>query len=181
MTKIFKIRDDIELRTIQISDAEILFNTTKQNNEHLRKWLAWLDDDKTIEDTKAYIKESEERFSKEEGVDFCIWQEGALIGGIGLYPWDKTHKKTSISYWLTKESEGKGIMTDCLRTVLEYAFTEMKVNRIEISCGVGNIKSSALPKKLGFTFEGIAREANWIYDHPVDLEVYSLLNKEWKV
>jgi ribosomal-protein-serine acetyltransferase len=81
---------------------------------------------------------------------------------------------------LVEDFQGKGIMIDSLKKVLDYAFTEMGLNRIKVTCAINNIKSSALPKKLGFTLEGIAKEGNWLYDHFVDLEVYSLLAKKWK-
>ncbi len=54
------------------------------------------------------------------------------------------------------------------------------MNRIEVTCAIGNDKSSAIPKKLGFVFEGVSRGAGWLYDHFVDLEVHSLLAKEWQ-
>ena len=180
MNLILPVRENLELRILQMSDAQTLFDVIQKNKKYLRQWLGWLDDDTTIADTEKYIEESIERFSKKEGVDFQIWYKNQLIGGIGLYPWDSAHKKTSIGYWLAEELQGKGIMTDSLKVAINYAFSEMKLNRIEISCAIGNIKSSALPKKLGFTFEGIAREGNWLYEHFVDLEVYSLLTNQWK-
>ncbi len=174
------VRDNIELKTLQISDAQAFFDITKKNDKYLREWLGWLDDDKTVVDTEKYIIESNKRFENKEGLDLGIFADSLQIGGIGLFPLDTANKRTSVAYWLTEESQGKGIMTDCLKKVIEYAFTEMGLNRIEITCAIGNTKSSALPKKLGFTLEGTSREGSWLYDHFVDLEVYSLLAKEWK-
>lgn len=179
MDLIISVRENVTLHILKESDAEMLFNTVQENKEYLREWLGWVDDDKTIEDTKKYIKGSIERFEKKEGVDFQIWEDEKMIGGIGLYPIDTAHKKTSLGYWLSEDSQGKGIMTDAVKKVIEYAFTELGLNRIEVSCAVGNTKSSAIPKKLGFVFEGISRDGNWLYDHFVDLENYSLLKKDW--
>lgn len=180
MNIILHVRENLELRTHTIEDAKTLFDVAKKNDVHLRKWLPWLDDDKTVSDTENYIKESIERLSKDEGIDLSIWFENQLIGGIGIYPLDVSHKKTSFAYWLIEDFQGKGIMMDSLKVVIDYLFKEKKLNRIEVCCAVGNIKSSALPKKLGFTFEGISRESEWLYDHFVDMEVYSLLAQEWK-
>ena len=53
------------------------------------------------------------------------------------------------------------------------------MNRIQIKCGVGNQKSSSVPKRLGFIFEGIERHGERHHFNFIDLEVYSLLKKEW--
>ena len=174
------VRENLELRTLTLSDAQILFDVTKKNASYLRQWLPWLDDDKTVADTENYIKGSNERLSKNEGIDLSIWYGNQLVGGIGVYPLDISHKKASIAYWLAEEFQGKGIMNDSLKTAIEYLFKEIKLNRIEVCCAIGNVKSSALPKKLGFTFEGISRQSEWLYNHFVDMEVYSLLAKDWK-
>ncbi len=173
------VRENLELRTLEPSDAGIFFELTRKNDTYLRQWLGWLDDDKSVADTEKYIIDSNKRFANKEGLDFGIFYNNQHIGGIGLYPWDTANKKTSIAYWVGEELQGKGIVTDTLKAVIDYAFTEMGLNRIEITCATGNTKSSAIPKKLGFIFEGIAREGEWLYDHFVDLEVYSLLAKEW--
>lgn len=180
MTITLPVRENLELRTLTPSDAQTLFDVTKKNDAYLRKWLPWLDDDKTVVDTENYIKGSNERLSKDEGIDLSIWYEGELVGGIGVFPLDLTHKKTSLAYWLAEEFQGKGIMSDSLKVAIEYLFTEKKLNRIEVCCAIGNEKSSALPKKLGFVFEGISRQSEWLYNHFVDMEVYSLLAAEWR-
>jgi ribosomal-protein-serine acetyltransferase len=180
MNIILPVRENIELRTLKPSEAEIFFNVEKKNNIHLRKWLGWLDDDQSVTDVEKYIESSNKRLEENEGLDLAIWFENELIGGIGLFPLDIANKKTSIAYWLVEEHQGKGIMTDSLKVVIEHAFTLLKLNRIEVTCATQNERSSNIPKKLGFEFEGISRESGWLYDHFVDLEVYSLLSKEWK-
>jgi ribosomal-protein-serine acetyltransferase len=179
MKIIIPIKDNLELKTLGLSDAREFFNLTKSNDKHLRQWLGWLDDDKTVSDTEKYIESSNKRFEEGEGLDLGIFYEDKLIGGIGLFPIDEANKKTSIAYWLSEEYQGKGIMSDSLKSVINYCFNELKLNRIEITVAVENTKSSSLPKKLGFTLEGIAREGSFLYDHFVDLEVYSLLASEW--
>ncbi len=180
MKLVLPVRENIELRTLSIADAKSFFEITKKNNLHLRQWLGWLDDDKTVEDTEKYIEGSNKRFAEKEGLDLAIFQGEEQVGGIGLFPWDTANRKTSIAYWLAEEHQGKGIMLDSMKVALEYAFKVMNLNRIEITVAIQNTRSLALPNKLGFKLEGIAREGGFLYDHFVDLEVYSLLAKEWK-
>jgi ribosomal-protein-serine acetyltransferase len=46
-------------------------------------------------------------------------------------------------------------------------------------CAVGNTKSRAVPERLGFVQEGILHDAEWLYDHYVDLVIYSILKAAW--
>jgi len=98
---------------------------------------------------------------------------------IGLHSIDWANRKTSIGYYVAKEAQGKGIVTRSVRAVLDYAFRELELNRVEIRCGVSNWKSRAIPERLGFTNEGIIRDGEWLYDHYHDLVVYSMLAREW--
>jgi len=55
----------------------------------------------------------------------------------------------------------------------------MKLHRVEIRCDPDNLRSRAIPNRLGFTEEGTLRQVAWQYDHFLDLVVYSLLADEW--
>ena len=70
-------------------------------------------------------------------------------------------------------------MTRSVKAVLHYAFENLKLNKIEIRCGVGNAKSAQF-ERLGFKLDGILRDEEWLYDHFHDIAVYSLLASEWK-
>jgi ribosomal-protein-serine acetyltransferase len=67
-------------------------------------------------------------------------------------------------------------MTAAVKALCDFAFQELNMNRIQIKCAVGNEPSKRIPRRLGFTFEGIERDGELltggIY---TDIEVYSLL------
>ena len=56
---------------------------------------------------------------------------------------------------------------------------ELQLNRIEIRAAIGNVKSQAIPEKLGFAKEGCVREAEWLYDHYVDHIIYGMLKSDF--
>ncbi len=74
--------------------------------------------------------------------------------------------------------QGKGIVTACCRAVAAHAFSELKLHRVVIRCAVENHRSRAIPERLGFSFEGIARQSEWLYDHFEDVAVYALLQTD---
>jgi len=70
-------------------------------------------------------------------------------------------------------------MTKCCSVLIDLAFKKLGMNRIQVKAGIGNAHSSRIPEKLGFKFEGLERAGEKFADHYIDLEVYSLLKKEW--
>jgi hypothetical protein len=89
------------------------------------------------------------------------------------------HRSTSIGYWLAESAQGRGIMTRTVRTLVDHAFGEWRLHRVEIRAAVGNRRSRAIPERLGFTEEGVAREAELIGDRYLDQVIYSVLAGRW--
>ncbi len=71
-------------------------------------------------------------------------------------------------------------MTNCCRAMVSLGFREFELNRMEIRCATENKRSCAIPERLGFTREGVLRDAEWVYDRFVDLAIYGMLEREWK-
>ena len=168
-----------ELRILQEKHAEELFKLVDENREYLREWLPWLDMNATLEDTREFILTSFEYFEGGDGFNAGIWFESQLVGVIEFHKTDWANFKTSIGYWLGRSYQGKGLMTKACRTVVDYIFSQMELHRIEIYCATGNKKSQGIPERLGFVKEGVLRQAEWLYDHFVDLILYSMLAEEW--
>ena len=72
-----------------------------------------------------------------------------------------------------------GIMMKVAKTLTDYAFSELQLNKVEIRAAFENMKSRAIPERLGFVNEGCIRQAEWLYDHFVDHAVYGMLAEEW--
>lgn len=79
MNIVLPVRENIELRTLEINDAQMLFSIIRKNDQHLRQWLGWLDEDKSVEDIESYIKGSQVRLENKEGIDFSIWENGQIV------------------------------------------------------------------------------------------------------
>jgi ribosomal-protein-serine acetyltransferase len=64
--------------------------------------------------------------------------------------------------------------------MLRHLFEERRLHRVEIRCATGNTRSCAIPARLGFTREGLMREAVWVNVRWVDLVVWGMLAPDWK-
>jgi|ERR671933_451807 ribosomal-protein-serine acetyltransferase len=175
-----RIRDDLALCLLEQRHAEELFALVDRNRDYLREWLPWLDDNKSIADTQKFIKSSLEQFATNGSFSAGILYEGKLAGCIGFHNINWSNRATSIGYWLSASFQGKGFMTKACRTLVEYAFNEVGLNRVEIRCATENKKSRAIPERLGFKQEGTLRQAEWLYDHFVEHVVYGILASEWQ-
>jgi ribosomal-protein-serine acetyltransferase len=174
----FPLTPSSRLRLLNESDAEQLFRVVDENRAHLRQWMPWVDKTRNPDDTRVFIRGSRERFARNDGFDAGIELDGAIVGVIGLHRMDRTNRKTEIGYWLAESAQGQGLMTAACRAIISHVFGEMKLNRVEIHCGTENTRSRRIPERLGFTQEGVARQAGFLYDHYVDLVVYALLAGE---
>ncbi len=168
-----------ELRTFEESDAEALFALIEKNRNSLREWLPWVDQNIAAGDSKKFIQHSASQFQNGDGFQAGIWYNHEPAGVIGYHPIDWLNLSVMIGYWLGEEFRGKGLVTEAVRMLISYAFAHYQLHRVEIKCATGNHKSIAIPRRLGFTEEGILREAERFSDHYVDLIVFSVLEKEW--
>lgn len=175
-----KIDDETELRLHEERYAEAFFQLIDRNREYLRQWMEWLDYEQSVEDTRAFMKDTRLQFANNQGLTTGIWYRGQIVGTIGMHALDWIDRKVEIGYWLSADQQGKGLMTKACKTLVNYAFGEYQLNRVEIHCATGNTRSRAIPERLGFTQEGILRQSEWMYDHYLDMVIYGMLASEWE-
>lgn len=170
---------EIVLKELSLSSAEIIFQSIDNSRHYLSEWLPFVKLTKSKDDTEKFINSViYSQDNKKEKV-FEIWYNEKFAGLLGLKDINENYRKLELGYWLDQKMQGKGIITKACSTLIQFIFETMKMNRILIKVAVGNTKSSAIPKKLGFGFEGIEREGEALHGKFVDLEMYSFLKKDW--
>ena len=175
-----RVNDRIELRLLQLNDAEELFALTDANHVYLRVWLPWLDAINSVTDTKKFIESTLEAIANKRSFVAAICHEDLIVGLIGYNHIDSQNRIGYIGYWLAENERGKGIMTTSCQAMIDYGFTTLNLNRLVIACATENKASRAIPERLGFSYEGTAREAEWLYDRFVNHEIYALLYEDWQ-
>jgi len=183
MTGLVRIamNDGLFLKSLELREAEELLLLIDANRPYLREWLPWLDMTRNIDEMIVFVESTLRQLSSDQGFQTAIWHHGQIVGIIGYHHLEWANRSTCIGYWLDERFQRKGIMTKACRALVDYAFDEWKLNRIEIRCAEGNLKSRGIPERLGFKAEGLLREAEWLYDHYVDHVVYGMLAKDWSV
>lgn len=176
----YRLDEHSELRLLEERHANELTELTDRNRQHLREWLPWLDNNRTVEDRKNFIRSTLQQFANNDGFQAGIWYDGKLAGVVGYHGIDWNDRRTSLGYWQGAEFGGKGLMTKSCRALTTHAFEAYGLNRVTIACATKNGKTRAIPERLGFELEGVQRQAERLYDHFVDHALYGMLARDWK-
>ncbi len=175
-----KVDSELELRIIVPNEAMELFWLVDSNRRYLREWLPWIDSLHTPSQFYSTIQMWQKTCQEGRSCHYGIRYRGALAGSASLHGIDWNNSQASIGYFLSERMQGRGITTRTVKGLINHAFYELGLNRIEIRCGKNNHKSKAIPERLGFYQEGIIRDGEYLNGHFHDLICYGLLSREWK-
>ncbi len=171
----------VELRLFGLEDAPEIFGLVERNRARVGRWLPWVEHTHTVADVERFLREQAiPQYEDNRGVHAGIRVTGELAGSVGCHPIDWANRSTSIGYWIDSAYEGRGLITRSCELFLDYLFGDMQLHRVEIRCGTGNHRSCAVPERLGFVREGVAREAEWVHGGFHDLYVWSMLEQDWR-
>jgi ribosomal-protein-serine acetyltransferase len=170
----------LELRQFEPADAEAVFAMIDRNRARLREWLYWVDRTESAEQVREFIDAARQQWDEGLGPNAAILLDGKIGGSMGSHRFDLDRRNCSIGYWIDEAHAGKGIVTRCSAALLDYLFDEAGMHRVEIRCGTANARSCAIPERLGFTREGVLREAEWVGGRWIDLIVWGALEEEWR-
>jgi ribosomal-protein-serine acetyltransferase len=177
---VWQLDEGQELRLMEERHAELLFHLVQENEARLRAWVPWLKNTATVESTRQFIRQRLQRLADNNGWTAGIWYQGSLAGEIGFDFMDWTNRFSEIGYWVGAAFEGKGLVSRACNALVEHAFDELGLHRVQIPCAVDNSRSRAIPERLGFKLEGCLRAIERLPDRYVDLVVYGMVAGEQK-
>jgi ribosomal-protein-serine acetyltransferase len=175
-----RLNDRHSLRQLAPGDVPHLFSVVNSNRAYLRRWLPWLDRTQSIDDTRQFVADVVQQASQNHNIHAAILFDGRIVGVASYHRIDWQNRSTAIGYWIDEAHQGQGLVTASCQVLVDHAFAALNLHRLAIACATANARSRAIPQRLGFTYEGRVREAEWLYDHFVDHEVYSQLQPEWE-
>jgi len=109
-------------------------------------------------------------------LNFAIAIDDQVIGGIGLEPREDVYRKTALlGYWLSEELWGKGIITEAVKLITQYAFEHLDIIRIQAGVLSKNPASMRVLEKAGYQKEGISKNAVIKNGEVLDEHVYAIV------
>lgn len=168
------VDDEIELALVHESFCSRYEELAREDYEHLAKWLTWPPFVKSRDDFLRFVRQSLCDYADEKSMMCGILFRGELVGNICFKSIDRTLKKVEIGYWLTSSHQGKGIITRACQKLIGIAFTEMGMEKIEMSVAENNFPSRAVCERLGMTLESIVTNAESLNGQMVNHAIYGL-------
>ena len=164
----------LRLRNVDQSDVHEIF-FLRSDPEMMR----YLDKTpvKTLMEATQHIQKLNNLEKANEAITWAItWKEHEqLIGTICFWNIHPEHYRAEIGYALHSAEQGKGIMQEALRAVLDYGFKVMHLHSVEANVNPDNLASVKLLERNGFHREAYFRE-NYFYDGRfLDSAIYSIL------
>jgi RimJ/RimL family protein N-acetyltransferase len=168
------------LRELQMSDAESL----AENANNINIWNNLFDifpHPYSIEDAKEFIEKKLEK--PKPTTDFAIVVDEKVVGGISIILQENVNLRivAEIGFWLGEKYWNRGIMSEAIKQIAEYAFTTFPhLRKIYANVFDFNIGSQKVLQKAGFEREAILKQGAIKNGKVIDLHYYSLLKSEWR-
>ncbi|RDI45455.1 GNAT family N-acetyltransferase [Falsibacillus pallidus] len=140
-------------------DGKAVYEAIMASLKELKPWMAFANKEQSIENTEANIRKSHAEFLTREDLRLLVFHKEtrAFIASSGLHRINWDIPKFEIGYWIDSRYSGKGYMTEAVEGISDFARRELKAKRIEIRCDSNNVRSRAIPERLGFELEGILK------------------------
>jgi len=167
--------DKVDLRTIEEEDIEFLRDNI--NNPDVRTHLT-AREPVNLEQERGFF---EEVVSSDDGVHLAICnKEDEITGMISLEENDREIRVAEIGIWIDPEHRRNGYGTEAAELITDYGFNELNYHRIAARAHGENEGSNKIWKRLGFTHEGTFREHAYRKGRFEDVNIYGVLEDEWK-
>jgi RimJ/RimL family protein N-acetyltransferase len=152
------------------------------NHERLARWEPWAVNPPVPDETRSFLEASARNWidGSELPVAIAVRDNGQwrLAGSVSLRI-SRYSRSGEIGYWIDGGYEGQGLASKAVAAILDQAFGPLSLDRVTLHTDAANDRSRALARRLGFTEEGLLRQALAFPGERRDEATYGLLADEW--
>jgi RimJ/RimL family protein N-acetyltransferase len=140
-------------------DGRAVYEAVQASLNELKRWMPWAHKTQTVVDMEANMRDAHAKFLTREDLRLHLYKKdtGEFIGSSGLHRIKWEIPRFEIGYWIETPHQDKWYMTEATEAITNFAFKELNAKRVEIRCDYNNIRSKAIPERLGFTLDGILK------------------------
>jgi RimJ/RimL family protein N-acetyltransferase len=147
------------IRAPRLGDGTELNALVQTSVEELRPWMPWATPVPTAEQSEMSLRKAIGRWNLREDLWLLLFvkETGKLIGGSGLHRINWEVPKFEIGYWVGRGFAGNGFVTEAVKRIAQFAFEDLRAQRVEIRCDDSNVRSARVAERAGFVLEGLLR------------------------
>lgn len=150
------------LRAPRPGDGQAVFEAVAETLDDQRRWpasLPWALAEPAPAASEAFCRQGAAAWFARTDLPMLVFlKEGnAFVGGSGLHRLDWKVPKCEVGYWVRKSMQGRGLATEAVMAVTEFALSALGARRVEILSDAKNIASRRVAERAGYGLEGIQR------------------------
>lgn len=174
------LTERLKLRAPKRADSAALDEAIQETLDELVLWLPWARPGHSLGDTRRYLRGARSARNRRQAFEFVIEDQGdgRLLGMVSLHRIDWMRRSGGIGYWVRRSEWGRGIAPEAARAMLDVAFVECGLHRVEVLVAPENKPSQRVVDKVGFVREGVARGAEFVNGSYLDHIQYALLRSD---
>jgi ribosomal-protein-serine acetyltransferase len=167
----------LQLFPLDATDTRDLWSAVESSRSQLEPWLPWVPFNVDHDSSGRYAEASASDWDAARATRFAIRDRTnrRFLGVIGLESFAHLHESVELGYWLRVDAWGKGLMTEAGHGVIDWAFGAVNAHRVRVAAATDNHPSLHVIGRLGFRFEGIARQAERCHGRWLDHAVFALV------
>lgn len=165
------------LAPIDGPDGQELWEAVDSSRWHLERWLPWVPYNNNPEASLRYAEACAIDWDAGRAMRFAIRDKSSrlLLGVVGLDACVHLHRSSELGYWLRRDAVGRGLMTEAALALVDFGFARVGLHRIRCAAATDNVPSLRVIQRLGFHFEGIARQAELVGSRWLDHALFARL------
>jgi len=169
---------NVEIRPYRPGDADALLAAAVESVDEISRWMPWCHPDYQRSDAEAWIGITIAARESSTMFDFAVLANGEFAGGCGLNNINWLDRVANLGYWVRTSASRQGVATKAARAVIDWAFAETALQRIEIVTAVGNSASQRVAEKLGATQDAVLRKRTVVNGAPSDAVLNSVVRPD---
>jgi RimJ/RimL family protein N-acetyltransferase len=157
-----------------VADLDEAYAAMEASRAHLRPFMPWADQSR--QEAGQFLVTAQEQWLAGTDYQYAIVDDttGSVLGGCGLHA-RQGPGALEIGYWLRAGATGRGVATAAAGALTRAAAAVGGIERVEIWCDQTNLRSSAVPRRLGYRLDRLEDKPSIQSGEPAPHEVWVLL------
>ncbi len=170
------VGERIKLIRYRPEHVEGVYEIVMESQAELIEWTSWCHPDYSIDETRDFAARREEEWQNGKSYIFLMLDRktGDPLGTCGLASVDPVNKLANLGYWVRTSRTGEGIAPEASRLLLDFAFSDAGLVRVEILASAANARSLRVIGKIGAVKEGVLRKRLFLNGRSHDAVMHSV-------